>query len=247
MAELGGWPRTVDELTAVQEALAAERADPWQPPTDALMAGCFAAFPKGQTGSGGIGDPIWAGAAVFRRRRCVARATTSGTSGWPYELGLLALRIGPALDEVVRALPVAPEVLLVDATGRDHPRRCGLAVHLGAMLSIPTVGVTHRTLLAEGDWPADELGASSPLFLNGMVVGYWLRTRPGRRPVAVHAAWRTDATVAVQVVRRASRHRTPDPVREARRLARQARGRSAMTSRRADVLGLRLTGLGASR
>lgn len=223
MAESAEWPRTVAELTAAQDALASERPDRWQPAPDSLTAGCFVAFPKGHSGPGGIGDPLWAGAAVFRGKRCLARATTSGASGWPYVPGLLALRIGPTLCEVVRALPVAPEVLLVDATGRDHPRGCGLAVHLGAMLDIPTVGVTHRPLLARGDWPADELGASKPLSLDGVVVGHWLRTRPGRRPVAVHAAWRTDPEVAVDVVRRAAKHRTPDPIRESRRLARQAR------------------------
>lgn len=220
------WPGTVTELTVAQDALAGEHPEPWQPTTDSLVAGCFAAFPKGHSGPGGIGDPVWAGAAAFHRKRCLGRATAFGTTGWAYVPGLLALRLGPTLDAVVRALPVRPDVVLVDATGRDHPRRCGLALHLGAMLDIPTVGVTHRTLLAHGDWPADERGSASPLLLEGCVVGKWLRTRPGRRPVAVHAAWRTDADIAVRVVLATCRHRTPRPVREARRLARQARALS---------------------
>jgi hypothetical protein len=62
---------------------------------------------------------------------------------------------GPLLEAAVRALPAQPDVLLVDATGRDHPRRGGLALHLGAALDLPTVGVTHRPPVAEEerlDW-----------------------------------------------------------------------------------------------
>jgi deoxyribonuclease V len=64
----------------------------------------------------------------------------------------------------------------VDATGRDHPRRAGLALQLGAILDLPSVGVTHRPLLADGDWPADARGARSPLRIDDELVGYWLRT-----------------------------------------------------------------------
>jgi deoxyribonuclease V len=223
----------VAELTATQEALAVERPAPWLPSVDSQVAGCFAAFPRGRSGPGEIGDPVWAGAAAFAGTRCVARATGSGRAGWPYVPGLLALRIGPTLDAVVRALPAQPDVLLVDATGRDHPRRCGLALQLGAALGIPTVGVTHRTLLAEGDWPDEQRGSVSPLLLAGTLVGYLVRTRRGRRPLAVHAAWRTDPDCAARVVLDTCRHRTPRPLREARRLARQARSDDAGVSREA--------------
>jgi deoxyribonuclease V len=114
-------------------------------------------------------------------------------------------------------------VLLVDATGRDHPRRAGLALQLGAVLGLPTVGVTHRPLLAEGEWPADARGARSPLGLGGKLVGYWLRTRVGTRPLAVHAAWRTDPEAAADVVLSVAHARTPEPLRRARRRAREAR------------------------
>jgi len=146
-----------------------------------------------------------------------------GRAGAPYEPGLLALREGALLEAVVRALPERPDVLLVDATGRDHPRRAGLALQLGAVLELPTVGVTHRPLAAEGEWPADERGARSPLLLGGELVGYWLRTRAGTRSLAVHAAWRTDPDTAATVVLSASRARTPEPLRRARRRAREAR------------------------
>lgn len=131
------------------------------------------------------------------------------------------------LESAVRALQSAGielDVLLVDATGRDHPRRAGLALHAGAVLDLPTVGVTHRPLLAAGPDPADVAGASSELLLDGELVGHWLRTRRGVRPVAVHAAWRTDPGVAMDVVLRAvARARTPEPLRLARCAAREAR------------------------
>jgi deoxyribonuclease V len=88
---------------------------------------------------------------------------------------------------------------------------------------VPTIGVTHRPLLAAGEWPADERGARSPLLLDGTLVGFWVRTRLGRRPLAVHSGWRTDPDIAAHIVLSCSRHRTPTPLREARRLARAAR------------------------
>jgi deoxyribonuclease V len=168
--------------------------------------------------TGEAGDPAWAAAAVGGD--C---AVVRGEAGAPYEAGLLALREGALLEAAVRTLPRQPDVL-VDGTGRDHPRRVGLAIHLGAVLDLPTVGVTHRPLAAAGEWPADERGATSPLLLEGEIVGCWLRTRAGRRPLAVHAAWRTDPDIAVEVVlASAGSTRTPAPPRKGRRLARTAR------------------------
>ncbi|HMC41937.1 MAG TPA: endonuclease V [Acidimicrobiales bacterium] len=142
-----------------------------------------------------------------------------------YAPGLLALREGPILAAAVGALDAVPDVVLVDATGLDHPRRAGLAVHLGAVTGLPTVGVTHGSLLAAGDLPSVVRGASSPALLEGSTVGYWLCTRTGARPVLVHAGWRTDPETALAVVLLASTEaaRTPVPLQEARRVAREAR------------------------
>jgi deoxyribonuclease V len=169
-----------------------------------------------------MGDRAWAAAALAGDV-----AVIEGTAGAGYEAGLLALREGALLEAAVRALPEPPRLLLVNATGRDHPRRAGLALHLGAVLDLPTIGVTHRTLLASGEWPADEHGAASPLVVEDELVGYWLRTRRGTRPLAVHAAWRTDPETAVGVVLASvGRARTPEPLRLARRAARAARALS---------------------
>lgn len=222
------WPSTAEELVDVQHALAEAAPVPWHPPAGHLLAaGCFVCFPKGVVGHGSAADPAWAAAAELRGRRRVGTATVTGTAHGPYEPGLLALREGALLEAAVRRLPDPPDLLIVNATGRDHPRGAGLALHLGAVLDLPTIGVTHRPLLAHGAWPTDEYGATSPLELGGQVVGCWLRSRAGRRPLAVHAAWRTDSEeVAEIVLRTRCQRRTPAPLREARRLARTARAAS---------------------
>jgi deoxyribonuclease V len=221
------WPGVDTELIEVQRRLALATPEPWEPRSAALAIGAaVVVFPRFQTGRGARGDPAWAAAAVLRGRRVLAEATIATVAAGPYEPGLLALREGPCLEAAVRALapPALPDVLLVDATGRDHPRRAGLALHLGAVCELPTVGVTHRPLRAEGPWPPDEPGARSPLWLDGEQVGAWVRTRAGARPLAVHPGWRTTLESAVEVVLAAVHgHRTPEPFRRARQLARVAR------------------------
>ena len=221
------WPATVQELTQLQHALGEMTSERWQPPATVMRIGaCFVCFGR-MHGAGAAGDRGFAGAAVTSRRQLLAGVTSSGPAGGPYRPALLALREGPLLEQAVRALPITPEVLVVNATGRDHPRRAGLALHLGAVLGLPTVGVTTRPLVAEGPWPADQRGATAALLLDGEVVGSWVRTRTGAKPVAVHAAWQTNAQDAVQVVLAATRRaRTPEPLRRARTLARTRRAHS---------------------
>jgi deoxyribonuclease V len=213
------------EVVAAQLKLGVARPEPWRLSAGPLTAGgCFVCFGRGKTGAGKRGDQGWAGAAIVRDGRELLSVVSTGEAGAPYVPGLLALREGPLLEAAVRALPDLPELLLVDATGRDHPRRAGLALQLGAVLDVPTVGVTHRPLLAQGEWPADRRGARSPLVLEEEVVGYWVRTRPGTRPLACHAAWRTDAETAADAVFALTGHRrTPEPLRRARTAARRAR------------------------
>lgn len=223
------WPTNADQLIREQHELAGATPPFWTPTDDAPVGGCFVCFVRGKSGPGEAGDPGWAGAAVLRGGRVRAKGIVTGKAGAPYEPGLLALREGALLEAAVRSLAEKPDPLLVNATGRDHPRRAGLALHLGAVLDLPTIGITHRLLLAEGEWPADEPGATSPFQLEGERVGYWLRTRRGTRPLAVHAAWRTDAATAVDLLRSIlGTRRTPEPLREARRLARTARAGVAL-------------------
>jgi deoxyribonuclease V len=225
------WPTDADAMTERQRRLAQLSPDPWRAGTGSLRAGgCWACFPRGESGPGAAGDLAWSAATLVEDQRTVARRVAPGAARAGYVPGLLAMRLGPLLEQAVLLLPALPDVLLVDGTGRDHPRRAGLAVHLGAELGVPTVGVTHRPLLAQGDWPPDEAGAAAPLSLDGDVVAAWVRTRAGARPLVVHPGWRTDLDAAVEVVRRLTVRRTPEPLRAARQAAREARAAAEVPS-----------------
>lgn len=249
----GAWPTTDEALIAEQLRLAAAARTTarWDPPPAGMVAGgCFLAYAQGQAGPGRPGDRAWAAAVLWRApaggplrrhpyralvgtgpsapRRAhdvLAQAVVAGAVPAAYRPGLLALREGPLLEEAVGALPRRPDVLLVDATGRDHPRRAGLAVQLGSALQVPTVGVTRRPLVATGPAPALRRGESAPLVLDAEVVARWVCTRSGARPVVAHAGWRTDPSTAVAVVLACSGEasRTPVPLGEARRVARESR------------------------
>lgn len=219
------WPETPEELEEAQRHLAAAVVPFWDPPPGGWSAGgCFVCFQRGREGPGTSGDPGWAGAALIRADGSVAVAVAPGAARFRYVPGLLALREGPLLEAAVLALAERPDLLIVNATGRDHPRRAGLALHLGARLGLPSVGVTNRTLLAAGAPPADEDGATSPLTIGDELVGYRVRPRRGRHPLAAHAAWRTTPEAAAAIVLAFCRgRRTPEPLRLARRAAREAR------------------------
>jgi deoxyribonuclease V len=218
------WPQSPGRLADEQDRLAAEIWTAWRPHGRYTVGAVFVCFDQDGPGNGSAGDRGFAAAACGEE---VAVVTGEAPAGyWP---GRLALRQGELLERAVRGLRCLPDVLIVDATGRDHPRRCGLALHLGAVLGIPSVGVTHRPLRAEGTWPADERGATSPLVLDGERIGYWVRTKRGTRPLAAHAAWRTGPEVAVEVVLSAAEQaRTPEPLRRARAAARRLRGRQPL-------------------
>lgn len=222
------WPSDPDALIDLQETLAAAEPEPWEPPDVLATVGAsYVCFERGVEGPGEAGDRGWAGAGFKRRGTRTVTAVASGVAGAAYEPGLLALREGALRAAAVEQLEVLPAVVIVDATGRDHPRRAGLALHLGAVFDVPTVGATHRPLAAEGGEPGEGFGGRSPLLRDGEHVGYWVRTRAGVRPLAVHAGWRTSPDVAAEVVlATTTRFRTPQVLREARHDARVARSRA---------------------
>jgi deoxyribonuclease V len=232
-------------------AAVAGAAEPWTPPAAPLIAACFAAYARGEAGPGHPGDRVWAAAVAWRapaigperpRTGAVLRGATFGPEPRQatdvdaqvvaaarvpaaYAPGLLALREGPILSEALQALPNRPDVIMVDATGLDHPRRAGLAIHLGAVLDVPSIGVTHRPLVGVGMMPTLRRGATAPVTDDGVEVARWVCTRDQSRPVLAHAGWRTDAATAARLVLVASTPaaRTPVPLQEARRVAREAR------------------------
>lgn len=249
------WPVDEGELVALQRRLATDadavrRAHPVAISDRPVVGGCFVAFARGEARPGHPGDRAWAAAVTWRpitgsrdegaalrgtshgsgpriAHDTIEQVVVAGSMPASYAPGLLAMREGPILERAVGALGSPPDVLLVDATGTDHPRRAGLAIHLGRVLEVPTVGVTHRPLHASpGTEPSDLVrGAQSPVTADGEVVAYWVVTRDDARPVVAHAGWRTTAAQAAAIVLLASTpsSRTPVPLGEARRVAREAR------------------------
>jgi deoxyribonuclease V len=208
----GAWPGTREALESEQVALGRADPPPWVPPEGPYaIGGVFVTFSTRADPSDV--ERAWA-AAVVGNETAVVRGEVAS----PYEAGYLALREGPLLERAVRELPRRPDVLLVNASGRDHPRRCGLALHLGVVLDIPTVGVTDRPLVARID--------GDRLVLGDGTVGSVVVTHPRARPLCAHAAWRTDPATAAAVMLAAVRDaRTPEPIRRARFLARAQRAR----------------------
>jgi deoxyribonuclease V len=213
----------------MQELLARERPPPWQPAGPRLaVAGCAVVSARSASGPGGAGDPGFAGAVLLelhdRPPRVIAQACVAGRLPAGFASGMLALREGPLLAASIAALPRRPDVVLVHAAGLDHPRRAGLALMLGAVLDLPSFGVTARPLVARGGVPDDRAGARSPLAIRGEVVAYRVRTRAGARPVVAHAGWRTSPeTAAALAVAACARFRTPEPLRLALERARLLR------------------------
>ena len=219
------WPSDTDSLIAYQQQLAAAAPEPYAvDPSTANIGGIWVCFPRGLVGPGTDHDQACSAAVIMFGGRVVEQRVITGTAGAPYVPGLMALRLGPLMEEALRAVSRVPDVVLLDATAHDHPRGAGLALHLGAELDIPTIGVTHRPLVASGAWPSDHRGATSLLRIGDSVVGCWLRTQPGVRPLVVHPGWRIDLTTAVEVITNLTgRPRTPEPLRRARQLARRTR------------------------
>ncbi len=219
------WPTNAEELVAVQDELARATTAPLPTLADLVcVAACFVCFERGRSGPGAAGDRGWAAACLAGVEDAPETSVVRGLAEARYEPGLLALREGPLLEAALRSLPVAPDLLLVNATGRDHPRRAGLALHLGARLGLPSIGVTNRPLLATGVSPEHRRGATCPLRIGDEVVASWVRTRPGTRPLVAHPGWRTDLEQAIELLLRLTpRWRTPLLLRIARQAARLAR------------------------
>lgn len=221
------WPNDRAGLETLQDLLAGRSTPLWEVPSEVTIGGSFVCFGRGGSGPGAAGDPAWGAAVSMRGVAVVAEAIVEGVAGAPYAPGYLAAREGRVLGQAVGSLTQPPDVLLVNATGTDHPRQAGLAVQVGWALDLPTVGVTDRPLSGEGPEPGPDTGDKTPLRIVQEQVGWRLRTRAGARPVVVSAGWRTDLAVALDVVTMAVRRsRTPEPIRVARRLARTARAQS---------------------
>ncbi len=133
---------------------------------------------------------------------------------FPYIPGLLSFREVPVILDALQRLSALPDLLMCDAQGRAHPRRLGLASHLGVLLDKPTIGCAKSRLLGTHDEVPDIPGAWVPLIDQGEIVGAALRTRAGVHPLYVSVGHRVDLDGAVKLVVACCRnHRLPEPTR----------------------------------
>ncbi len=143
-------------------------------------------------------------------------AHTVAPARFPYVPGLLSFREIPALLDAFSSLERPPDVLLCDGQGIAHPRRFGLAAHLGLCLGIPTVGCAKKRLCGDFDPFVWKRGESSVLTLDGEAVGSVLCTRDGVKPVYVSPGHLADIPSSVGIVRQClRRYRIPEPLRQA--------------------------------
>ena len=153
------------------------------------------------------------------------QAVTAERDGsFPYVPGLLAFREGPVVLAALERLTQPPDVLLFDAQGLAHPRRMGLATHLGILLDLPAVGCAKSRLCGEAEVPGAQKGSWSVLTDGNEVIGAVVRTRSHVRPVYVSIGHRLDLQTAVALVLGcAMRYRVPQPIRLAHQVAGGAR------------------------
>ena len=146
----------------------------------------------------------------------IARRPTT----FPYIPGLLSFRELPAVLEALEQLPELPDLLLCDGQGIAHPRRFGIASHLGLLTDIPSIGVAKTRLCGTHEEPPHQRGAWTPLRVEDEVIGAVLRTRPGVKPLYISPGHRISLSTAIQYVMACcTRYRLPETTRHPPRLA----------------------------
>ncbi|MFJ6772270.1 endonuclease V [Kitasatospora sp. NPDC091257] len=219
------WPTTEAEALAEQERLrplvqAHDDKGPGDPAPDALVAGVDVAYDDDHD--------LVAAAAVLLDRDTLAvveQATAVGRIAFPYVPGLLAFRELPAVLDALAALTRTPDLVVCDGYGLAHPRRLGLASHLGVLTGLRTLGVAKTPFTFDHHEPDAPRGSWTPLTdpATGEEVGRAVRTREGVKPVFVSVGHRTGLDTAVRTTLQLARHyRLPETTRHADSLCRRA-------------------------
>lgn len=150
----------------------------------------------------------------------VAQAIARVPVDFPYVPGYLSFRELPAVIAALERLETLPDLVLCDGQGRAHPRRLGVASHLGVATDLPTIGVAKTRLVGDFVEPGSGKGSTSPLTIDGEVVGTVLRTRDRVKPLFVSVGHRVSLDTAADVTLRCCpRFRLPETTRWAHRLA----------------------------
>jgi deoxyribonuclease V len=215
-SHLHRWPRSAKQAIALQKELAAsvEARDRLGPVRH--VAGADVGFEEG-------GAVTRAAVVVlsFPGLELEDWAIARRPTRFPYVPGLLSFREAPAVVAAWRKLRLAPDLLLCDGQGIAHPRRFGLACHLGVILDVPTIGAAKSRLVGAHAEPGYAKGDWAPLVHNGETVGAALRTRANVKPIYVSIGHRVNLETAIRYVRACTtRTRLPETTRFADRLSR---------------------------
>ena len=150
----------------------------------------------------------------------IAEATARGTVAFPYVPGQLSFRESPLVLEALAQLSVTPDVLFFDGQGFAHPRRLGIASHVGVLLDIPTIGVAKSVLTGRFENLGEEPGDAVPLMYRNEVLGTALRSKRRSNPLIISIGHKIDLPTAVTLVQSCLRsYRLPEPTRRAHNLA----------------------------
>ena len=205
------WDLTPEQAVALQDELAGRVQ--MQPPLAHadLIAGADVAYDD-------VTHMVCAGVVVLRTSdwTVVERKGVIGTNTFPYVPGLLSFREAPILLEALARVESEPDLIVFDGQGRAHPRRCGLACHVGLWLDRPCLGVAKSHYLGTFSQPDAAAGSTADLVQCGEIIGQVVRTRTGVRPVFVSVGHKIDLESAVKWVLAASvQARVPEPTRQA--------------------------------
>jgi deoxyribonuclease V len=210
---LRAWPGSIEPAVKIQERVrGVVRTDgPFRAARARRVAGIDASF-----SSDGLRSFCAAIVVDLATFETVETATAEEVTRFPYVPGFLSFREGPVVIRAIRKLSRPPDVLLIDGQGLAHPRRCGIASHVGACLDLPSVGCAKSRLVGTGEEPGPRRGDAAPLLLDGEVIGLTLRTRQGTKPVYVSVGHAVNLDEARRLVLRATgKFRISEPLRRA--------------------------------
>jgi deoxyribonuclease V len=212
---LHGWDLTPKEAIALQTALRGRVVRKDRIGAVRRVAGVDVGFEQD-------GRVTRAAVAVldFPDLALVEQVVVRAATAFPYVPGLLSFREAPAVLAAFEEIRVAPDLILYDGQGIAHPRRFGIASHVGLLLDCPSIGVAKSRLVGEHRMPATRRGAWTPLRDAGEVIGAVLRTRAGVKPLYVSIGHRVSLETAVRwTLACVTRYRLPETTRWAHRLA----------------------------
>ncbi|MEX0800643.1 MAG: deoxyribonuclease V [Dehalococcoidia bacterium] len=210
------WRVSPAEAVRIQADLAPRVISEGDPAVVRYVAGADIALPRGRTrATAAVVLLSYPGLAL------VERHAVESEVNFPYVPGLLAFREVPVLARAFERLVRTPDLLLVDGHGYSHPRRFGLACHLGLLLDVPTIGVAKSRLTGVHGDPPPEAGGRTPLRDGDEVIGLVLRTRTAVSPVFVSVGHRIGLAAAADwTLRLCQGYRLPEPTRLADKLSR---------------------------